>query len=134
MIEENDDLESCDEIVKIDELLPVPCPASGSERLASIDTLRGVAVLGILAMNIYAYSLPYMAYDNPTVMGGFAGLDRMAWWITYMFFNFKMMPIFAMLFGAGLMLMHERYMPRGISFRRFWYRRILFLMLFGAIH
>lgn len=134
MIEENDDLESCDELVKIDEPLPVPCPASGSERLDSIDTLRGVAVLGILAMNIYAYSLPYMAYDNPTVMGGFAGLDRMAWWITYMFFSFKMMPIFSMLFGAGLMLMYERYNPRGVSFKRFWYRRILLLMLFGAIH
>ncbi len=111
-----------------------PCPAEGRERLASIDTLRGVAVLGILGMNIYAYSLPYMAYDNPTVMGGFTGPDRLAWWITYMFFSFKIMPVFSMLFGAGLMLMYDRYASKGISFGRFWYRRILLLMMFGAVH
>jgi len=109
-------------------------PVPGGERLASVDTLRGVAVLGILGMNIYAYALPYMAYDNPTVMGGFTGLDRLAWWITYMLFSFKMMPIFGMLFGAGLVLMYERFTPGAISFRMFWYRRVLWLMVFGAAH
>jgi uncharacterized protein len=114
--------------------VPEACPATGKERLTSVDTLRGVAVLGILAMNIYAYSLPYMAYENPSVMGGFDGLNRLTWWITHMFFSFKMMPIFSMLFGAGLMLMHERFTPRGISFRKLWYRRILWLMVMGAVH
>jgi uncharacterized protein len=134
MTEEKNELEACDEPVTVDQPLPEPCPAAGAERLTSVDTLRGFAVLGILAMNVYSYSMPHMAYENPTVMGGFAGIDRLVWWITYLFFSFKMMPIFSMLFGAGLMLMTERYMPRGISFRRFWYRRILWLMLFGAMH
>ena len=134
MTEEMEGLESGDEPMEIAERILAPCPATGKERLASVDTLRGVAVLGILGMNIYVYSLPYMAYANPTVMGGFTGPDRLAWWITHMFFSFKMMPIFSMLFGAGLMLMHERYTPRGISFKKFWYRRVLWLMLFGAIH
>jgi len=116
------------------EAFPAPSPAMGVDRLTSVDSLRGFAVLGILGMNIYAYALPYMAYDNPTVMGGFTGLDRLTWWITYMFFSFKMMPIFGMLFGAGLVLMNGRYTPKGISFRRFWYRRMLWLMLFGTIH
>jgi uncharacterized protein len=125
---------SREESVAIDDLSPAPCPVPGKERLTSVDTLRGVAVLGILAMNIYAYTLPYMAYENPTVMGGFTGLDRITWWITYMFFSFKMMPIFSMLFGAGLILMHERYKSRGVSFRKFWYKRILWLMFFGVVH
>lgn len=117
-----------------DEQPVVPCPVTGKDRLASVDILRGVAVLGILAMNIYAYGLPHMAYSNPTVIGGFAGLDRLAWWIGYLFFNFKIMPIFGMLFGAGLVLMYERFTPTGVSFRRFWYRRILWLMLIGVVH
>ncbi|MCK4549564.1 MAG: DUF418 domain-containing protein, partial [Candidatus Krumholzibacteria bacterium] len=134
MIEENENLESCDEPFEVDEQPSVPCPVSGKERLSSVDTLRGFAVLGILAMNIYAYGLPHMAYSNPTVIGGFTGLDRITWWISHMFFNFKIMPIFGMLFGAGLVLMYERFIPTGISFKRFWYRRILWLMLIGAVH
>jgi uncharacterized protein len=123
-----------DDRVESVEEAPHPSPVTGSERLCSVDTLRGIAVLGILGMNIYAYALPYMAYENPTVLGGFSGLDRLTWWITHMLFSFKMMPIFSMLFGAGLALMYGRYSPKGISFRRFWYRRVLLLMLFGAIH
>ena len=134
MIAENENPESCDDPVEVDEQPPAPCPVSGKERLGSVDTLRGFAVLGILAMNIYAYGLPHMAYANPTVIGGFIGLDRLVWWISYLFFSFKVMPIFGMLFGAGLVLMYERFPPKGISFRRFWYRRILWLMLIGAVH
>ena len=134
MVEDNSNLEDCDQPVKADEYSPAACPVSGKERLASVDTLRGVAVLGILAMNIYAYALPHMAYSNPTVMGGFSGIDRLTWWMSHLLFSFKMMPVFGMLFGAGLVLMYERFIPKGISFRRFWFRRILWLMLIGAAH
>lgn len=134
MTDENESPKGCEEAVEIDEQPVVPRPVAGKERLTSVDTLRGFAVLGILVMNIYAYGLPHMAYSNPTVIGGFTGLDRIAWWISHLFFSFKVMPIFSMLFGAGLVLMHERFALKGISFRRFWYRRILWLMLIGAVH
>ncbi len=134
MVEENEDLEPGEQTVEVDGTRPAACPVSAKERLASVDTLRGVAVLGILAMNIYAYGFPHMAYSNPTVIGGFSGLDRLAWWTSFLFFSFKVMPIFGMLFGAGLVLMYERFTPKGISFKRFWYRRVLWLMLIGAVH
>ncbi len=133
MTDENESPEGCKEPVETDRQRVVPRPVAGKERLTPVDTLRGFAVLGILVMNIYAYGLPHMAYSNPTVIGGFTGLDRLTWWINYLFFNFKLMPIFAMLFGAGLVLMYERFIPKGISFGRFWYRRILWLVLIGAV-
>lgn len=45
-------------------------PVTGTERITAIDTLRGVAVLGILVMNIYAFAMPFLAYSNPLTMGG----------------------------------------------------------------
>jgi uncharacterized protein len=38
-----------------------------SQHIVSIDVLRGFALLGILAMNIQAFSMVSAAYTNPTV-------------------------------------------------------------------
>ena len=38
-------------------------------RIASLDIVRGVAVMGILAMNIVAFSMPFQAYMNPAAYG-----------------------------------------------------------------
>ena len=46
-----------------------PGPVEAAERFQSLDTVRGVAVLGILIMNIYAYAMPFQAYSNPLIMG-----------------------------------------------------------------
>ena len=45
-------------------------PVAEGERLVAIDTLRGVAVLGILVMNIYVFAKSSSAYMNPLAMGG----------------------------------------------------------------
>ncbi|HKM80570.1 MAG TPA: hypothetical protein VJY15_06365 [Candidatus Acidoferrum sp.] len=45
-----------------------------------------------------------------------------------------MMTIFSMLFGAGLVLMNERAGSRGTSLRGVYYRRVLWLLVIGAIH
>ena len=45
-------------------------PTSNSERILSLDVLRGVAVLGILAMNIQLFAMIDSAYQLmfPTVL------------------------------------------------------------------
>ncbi|MEM9209275.1 MAG: DUF418 domain-containing protein, partial [Pseudomonadota bacterium] len=112
----------------------VPAPVSAGERLTAIDTLRGVAVLGILVMNIYAFAMPFPAYGNPLLMGGTEWYNIGTWYFTHVFFDLKFMAIFSMLFGAGIIIMWERAEARGAGFTSLHYRRQFWLLVFGALH
>ena len=111
----------------------LPRPVGASERIASIDALRGVALLGILLMNIGAMGLPYEAYTNPTIDGATAGAPFVAWWIMMVFFEGSMRTIFSMLFGASVVLLTSR---AGESVRTadVYYRRTIWLVIFGMVH
>src|SRR5687768_6494638 len=80
----------------------------GGERIVALDAVRGLAVLGILVMNVVEFGLPLRAYDNPAVAGGSAGADRWTWLVQIALFDGKMRALFSMLFGAGLLLLAER--------------------------
>ena len=88
-------------------------PVSRTERIESIDVLRGVALLGILVMNVQAFAMPQAAYFNPTVYGDLTGANRYVWIAGRMFADQKFMTIFSMLFGAGIVLMTGRAEARG---------------------
>ena len=90
-------------------------PVSATERIASLDILRGVAILGILVMNIYAFAMPFPAYSNPLLMGGTEPLNIGTWFFTHILFDQKFLSIFAMLFGAGIILMTGRARPKARS-------------------
>jgi uncharacterized protein len=109
-------------------------PVAASERYTSIDRLRGVAILGILVMNIYGFAMPFAAYWNPLRMGGTELYNIGTWFFTHILFDQKFMSIFAMLFGAGIVLMSERAEARGARPARLFYRRQFWLVVIGAIH
>lgn len=109
-------------------------PALGSDRIVSVDVLRGVAVLGILAMNVYAFAMPFAAYQNPLLYGGDRGVDLWAWFFTHLFFDQKFLPVFSMLFGAGLVLMWQRAEERGRKLAKVFYLRNLWLLVLGLLH
>jgi uncharacterized protein len=115
-------------------LKPKVEPVSATERYFAVDVLRGFALLGILAMNIVAFSWPDAAYGDPQRGGGFDGLDRAVWFFNHLIFEAKMMTIFSMLFGAGLVLMDQRAEARGARVRGIYYRRILWLLVIGLVH
>jgi uncharacterized protein len=109
-------------------------PVAAAERFFAVDVLRGFALLGILAMNIVGFGWPEVAYGDPFRGGGFYGLDRGVWFGNHLFFEGKMMTIFSMLFGAGLVLMDQRAEERRVRIRGIYYRRVLWLLVIGLIH
>jgi uncharacterized protein len=115
---------------------PPVAPVRQQERVSSVDVLRGVALLGILLMNVVGFGLPHWAYDDPTVAGGSAGVDFWTWAVNSVLFEGKMRTIFSMLFGAGVILLTSRAEARGGRelVADVYFRRNLWLILFGMIH
>ncbi len=109
-------------------------PTVRQDRISSIDTLRGVALLGIFVMNIPIFAFTGTAFFNPPAGGGFEGADYLTWLFSHLLFDMKMMAIFSMLFGAGVALMAERMDATGRSAAGVHYRRMGWLLLIGMIH
>ncbi len=109
-------------------------PVQPYERISSIDVIRGFALLGILVLNILSFGLPEAMLFNPLPAGGFTGLNFGEWVLSTLLFDHKMMTIFSMLFGAGLLLFADRAVARGRSPARLFYRRVTVLLVFGLLH
>lgn len=109
-------------------------PITRAERIESIDVLRGLAVLGILTMNIPWFAFTSMAFFHPPVAGGFEGVNHLTWLLNHLFFDQKMMSIFSMLFGAGVFIFADRAMQKRGKAMGLFYRRLFWLLLIGLIH
>ena len=108
--------------------------AGAAVRHISLDALRGFAVMGILAMNITAFSMPEMAYINPAVYGGSEGTDLVAWVLGLILVDGKMRGLFSLLFGASMMLVVARADAKQEGAASVHYRRMFWLALFGLFH
>lgn len=109
-------------------------PVRAGDRFESLDTLRGVALFGILLMNITAFGLPH-AYSDPTVYGGAEGADLWSWIITQMGFEGTQRGLFSLLFGAGVVLFVSKLEAAGRkNAADIYFRRNLWLVVFGVIH
>lgn len=105
--------------------------SSGSKRIVELDALRGLAVIGIVWMNVYVFALPQQAYYNPIVWGGESGPDRIIWAVSFVFIEDKFRTLFAMLFGAGCLILLER--ETGASLRNH-FARMAVLLAIGIAH
>jgi uncharacterized protein len=103
-------------------------------RIATLDIVRGVAVMGILAMNIVAFAMPPAAYLNPAAYGTDSGWDLASWAFSFVFVDGKMRGLFSFLFGASLLLVIQKAEARGESPAEVHFRRMLWLLLFGWLH
>lgn len=103
-------------------------------RHLTLDTVRGVAVLGILLLNIIAFAMPAPAYFNPAAYGGAEGIDLAAWFGNFVLFDGKMRGLFSFLFGASTLLVIERATAKGESAAKVHYARMIWLLVFGLVH
>ena len=111
-------------------------PVASDERLRTLDVLRGSALLGIALMNIVFSGLPMAAYANPNLWGGNDPLNVSVLAVQWILFDGKMRALFSMMFGAGIVLFMQRAVERENSVKAadLLSRRLLWLMLFGALH
>lgn len=109
-------------------------PLAQTDRIVSIDLLRGIAVLGILIMNIQHFSMPSAAYINPSAYGDLTGWNKWIWILSHMLASGKFMSIFSMLFGAGILLFTQRAEFKNKNSALLHYRRMGWLLLFGLMH
>ena len=125
---------------------PADLPAQGSDtdteagaaptdrRIEALDFVRGVALCGILLMNITGFGLP-SAYTNPANAGGATGANLWAWIVTQVGFEGTQRALFSMLFGASTILLVSRLERSGRSDAAdIYYRRNLWLIGFGMVN
>jgi len=103
-------------------------------RIATLDIVRGVAVMGILAMNIIAFAMPLEAYVNPAAFGTEGIADLISWAFSFVFIDGKMRGLFSFLFGASILLVLDRAAAKGEDSGSVHFRRMIWLLFFGCLH
>lgn len=113
-----------------------PTPVTQSGRIEIIDSLRGVALFGILLMNIPYFALPEIMSYNLNLHNEYSGPNYYTWWVVNMGFEGTMRAIFTMLFGAGSLLLLQRLEKKegSLSGADIYYRRLIWLLIFGLIN
>ena len=109
-------------------------PVRESERITSLDLLRGVAVLGILLMNAVNFKLGGAAYFNLSAGGSETWLDWAVGVFGEVFVDQKFMGLFSLLFGAGMILFIDRAAARGRRALVLNLWRNFLLLLIGVLH
>lgn len=113
-----------------------PMPVHEKERIVLLDSLRGIAVLGILIMNIPGFGLPYAGIDDLAVSNDLSGIDFYTWFGVELTLAGTQRALFSMLFGAGMLLFISRLEKKseGLLPAELYYRRQIWLLVFGLIN
>lgn len=107
-------------------------PIPAGTRLETLDVIRGIAVLGILLMNIWAFAGPQAFFDNPLAIADRPGAPVATWAVVHVLFEGSQRALFSLLFGAGMLLMVTRLGEApGAAVARTYYRRVGWLLAFG---
>lgn len=111
---------------------PSLAPITESRRIDAMDILRGVALIGILLMNIEWFG------RSISDIGGFdtnlSGIDHAVGWLVRCFVEGKFYKLFALLFGMGFAVMLIRAREVGKPFGAWFTRRMVVLFIIGMLH
>ncbi|MCY7311437.1 MAG: hypothetical protein LH619_11715, partial [Chitinophagaceae bacterium] len=111
-------------------------PVNQSERIIILDSLRGIAILGILLMNIPGFALPTpAAYGDLSVLNE-TGINFKTWYFIELSVAGTQRALFSILFGAGIILFISRKEKNteGLMPAEYFFRRQLWLLVFGLFN
>ena len=103
-------------------------------RIQQLDVLRGIAVLGILVMNIKGFALIGALYINPMAIGSLTFSQWCLFVIERLFVDYKFLGLFSLLFGAGIALLDAKLRNGPLNAFAYQIRRLLVLAVIGACH
>jgi len=108
-------------------------PVASTERIAALDIIRGLALFGVLQINlIFMSGHVYRGWAGIHYAQGWGGATLT--WVRDLLLEGKSMSCFSMLFGLGLCLQMERAKARDHAFAGFAFRRLAALALLGIAH
>ncbi len=99
------------------------------ERISSLDILRGIAVLGILLINLYSFALPTDARASPLLLDNPSLIDTFCWYFLFIFVDSKCIGLLSVCFGASLEYFARRHDRAGLQERRLWWLGVI-----GCLH
>jgi len=109
-------------------------PTASAERYLHIDILRGLALFGVLTVNVMTlFRVPILEHIyrwHATQTWIDSAVDR----FVLEFLEFKAVTIFSFLFGVGMAIQAERAAARNVAVARFLARRLGWLFVFGVVH
>ncbi|PSK99820.1 DUF418 domain-containing protein [Cecembia rubra] len=117
---------------EMEQMEQAPKPAVLTERIDIIDIIRGIALLGILILNI-----PYFSMEEYFTEPWSQDTANTNFWVhavNIIFFEGKMRALFSMVFGAGIVLFTTNKEKAGKSATWLFYKRMIWLTLFGLAH
>lgn len=104
-------------------------------RMPALDLLRGIAVLGILLVNIYSFALPEAVRVDASLMPHYSNLEQWCWYLIYFFADTKFIALLSLAFGAGLWLFAaNKNTLTDHELNTLQWRRNLSLLVMGAAH
>src|ERR1041384_1168402 len=82
-------------------------PIAPSDRIAAIDIVRGIALFGVMAINVTTVFRVSIFEQFLPDQGDGAALDRALYWILMVGIDLKAFALFSLLFGVGLAIQHD---------------------------
>lgn len=111
-------------------------PTTTSERIITLDILRGFALLGIILANILAFKSPLLQSQSTveSIATAPEGIDAVGAFLLEWFIIGKFYPLFSFLFGVGFFILYDRLQKRQAPAKKLYIRRLLFLFFLGLLH
>jgi uncharacterized protein len=108
-------------------------PLDPAERIDAIDVLRGLALLGVLAVNLLTEFRVSIFEQFLPVANSISPLDRAIQTFLKLAVELKAYALFSFLFGVGLAIQHER-LAQDARRAMLLVRRLAILLVFGLVH